>query len=290
MIRDLPFSSLIGNTPCLQLAEASVRYGCRVYGKIEVRNPTGSHKDRESLEVIRDVLARGFDSVGCASTGNAAISLAALSRMVGLTCHIYVSSGIPREKLNLIRAFHPVLHRVDGSYEKAVRDSNREMKENGVYVANPGQCRAKIDGDKKIGLEIADEICPDVLVCPTNNGTHLIGVWEGLKEKNIKPVIVAATTKRTKIADSIGGFHRYEGARWKDFLRNSGARVINVNDQQIQDALNLLLRDGVVAEPAAAAGLAALERLKLEKTAVVCCTITGTGIKFPRLLRKLLVT
>jgi threonine synthase len=284
----LPVAVLIGKTPCIELEQSSAHYGCHVFGKIETRNPTGSHKDRENLEVIKDALAHGFDAVGCASTGNAAISLAALSRMIGLECHIYVSSGISKEKLNLIRSFHPILHRVSGAYEQAVHESNEEMRDEGIYVANPGQCRAKIEGDKKIGLEIADEISPDILVCPTNNGTHLIGVWEGINQKRLNPVTIAATAKRTTIADSISGFHRFEGLRWENFLRISGTRVINITDRQIQNALNLLFRDGIIAEPAAATSLAALDHLKLKKTAITCCTITGSGMKFPLLLGKLL--
>ena len=286
----LAFASLIGNTPCLHLLNSSAHYGCRIYGKIETRNPTGSHKDRESLDVIRDALSHGYHAVGCASTGNAAISLAALSSMIGLTCHIYVSSGISKEKLNLIRSFHPILHRVDGSYEQAVHESNVEMREDNIYVANPGQCRAKIEGDKKIGLEIANKISPDVLVCPANNGTHIIGVWEGIKEKNLRPVTIAATAKRTTIADSIGGFHRFEADRWKGFLRNSATQVINVNDSQIQNAMNLLLRDGIITEPAGATSLAALDHLDIQKNYTICCTITGSGLKFPRMLQRLLNT
>jgi threonine synthase len=284
----LQVAALIGKTPCIELAQASAHYGCRVFGKIETRNPTGSHKDRENLEAIRDALTHGFNSVGCASTGNAAISLAALASMTGLECHIYVSSGISREKLNLIHAFHPILHRVSGGYEQAVHESNEEMREENIYVANPGQCRAKIEGDKKIGLEIANEISPDVLVCPANNGTHLIGVWEGIKQKRLNPVTIAATAKRTRIADSISGFHRFEGLRWENFLHLSRTRVINIADQQIQNALNLLLQDGIIAEPAAATSLAAVGHLHVAKTTIVCCTITGSGIKFPHLLEKLL--
>lgn len=284
----LQVAALIGNTPCIELAQASAHYGCRVFGKIEIRNPTGSHKDRENLEAIRDAIAHGFNAVGCASTGNAAISLAALANMIGLECHIYVSSGISKEKLNLIRAFHPILHRVSGGYEQAVHESNEEMREENIYVANPGQCRAKIEGDKKIGMEIANEISPDVLVCPANNGTHLIGVWEGIKQERLNPITIAATAKRTDIADSISGFHRFEGPRWENFLHLSRTRVINIADQQIRNALNLLLQDGIIAEPAAATSLAAVGHLNVAKRTIVCCTITGSGIKFPHLLEKLL--
>jgi threonine synthase len=284
----MPLADLIGKTPCVQLPHASAYYGCQVYGKIEARNPTGSHKDRENWEAINDALALGFDAIGCASTGNAAISLAALSRIVGLTCHIYVSTGISLEKLNLIRSFHPILHRIRGGYEQAVELSNLQMREHNIYVANPGQCLAKIEGDKRIGLEIADEISPNLLVCPANNGTHLIGVWQGIRQKRLNPITIAATAKRTRIADSISGFHRFEGDRWENFLRDSAAQVVNIDDRQIRNAMKLLLQDGIIAEPAAATSLAAIGNIKTDKSTLACCTITGSGMKFPCLLRKIL--
>ena len=283
-----PPLDLIGKTPCIQLTHASAYYGCRIYGKIETRNPTGSHKDRENWEAINDALALGFDAIGCASTGNAAISLAALSRIIGLTCHIYVSTGISLEKLNLIRSFHPILHRIRGGYEEAVQISNQQMREQNIYVANPGQCLAKIEGDKGIGMEIADVISPNLLICPANNGTHLIGVWEGIREKRLNPTTIAATAKRTTIADSISGFHRFEGQRWENFLRDSGAQIVNIDDRQIRNAMKLLLQDGIIAEPAAATSLAAIGSVKTDKSTLACCTITGSGMKFPCLLRKIL--
>jgi threonine synthase len=281
---------LIGNTPCIELAAASVYIGCRVYGKIETVNPTGSHKDRENLEVVRYAINNGFKDVGCASTGNAAISLAALSRMLGLTCHIYISSGIWPEKLSLIRAFRPVIHVIRGSYEEAIERSKKEMDKAGVYAANPGQCIAKIEGNRNIGREICREIAPDVIVCPTNNGTHFIGVWEGIRESHLNPMVIAATARSTKIADSIAGFHRYEGRRWNEAAKESKVQIVNVSDREIREGLAVLLRDGIIAEPAAATGIAALTHIKtLNRQSVACCTITGNGLKFPRLMQQLLV-
>jgi len=69
------------NTPLKFLRTFSKAHNARIYGKLELFNPTGSHKDRESWEVLRDMKNKGFDAVGCASTGNAAISL-----LLMLTC------------------------------------------------------------------------------------------------------------------------------------------------------------------------------------------------------------
>lgn len=281
---DLSFAKLIGKTPCTELQSVSASYGYRVFGKLETQNPTGSHKDRENLEVIRDAISKGFREVGCASTGNAAISLAALSRMARLICHIFVSTKIAPDKLSLIRGFRPVLHVVRGTYAEAVERSTDEMNRKGIYVANPGQSIAKIEGDRNIGREVAESIKPAAIVCPTNNGTHFIGVVQGIGEKGLRPIAIAATASKTNVADSISGFHKYEGHRWEESVKQTNARVVDVSDPEIIQALRLLLQDGIIAEPAAASGIAALRKVRLPRHAVVCCTITGSGMKFPRLL------
>ena len=135
--------------------------------------------------------------------------------------------------------------------------------------------------------EIARKIKPDFIVCPVNNGTHFIGVWQGITESKMAPAAIAATAKNTRIADSISGFHKYEGQLWKKTVTESRARVINISDREIRSALMIVLRDGLIAEPAAVTGIAALKHLDVAKGAVVCCTITGTGLKFPQLLQDL---
>ena len=71
-------------TPLIKIEKMSDRLKLNVYGKIETVNQTGSHKDRESVRIVSDALDRGYSSIGCASTGNAAISVSAYSYAAGL--------------------------------------------------------------------------------------------------------------------------------------------------------------------------------------------------------------
>ncbi len=50
------------------------------------------------------------------------------------------------------------------------------------------------------------------------------------------------------------------------------------------------MKQGVVAEPASAASIAALEYFSLDRNDSVCCTITGSGMKYPGLLSKMIVS
>ena len=270
------------NTPLIRFDEISKKMRVDVYGKIETGNPTGSHKDRETMEIISDVRRKGHKAVGCASTGNAAISLAAYSRMTDIICHIYVSEKIGAERMNLIRMFSPRIHIVHGAYEEAIRQSNLEMSQEAIYNANPGRCYSKVVGDSYIGKEIAAEIQPDFVTCPTNNGTLFAGVWSGLKASKVKPTMVAATAKNTEIADSIKGFHRLEEPALPNALKESNGIVIDVTDAEIEEANWLLFDEGVIAEPASAASIAAINSLEFTSEDVICCVITGSALKFPR--------
>ena len=73
----------VGNTPLIKLGNSSVfnSLSSNIYAKLELYNPTGSHKDRESLEIIAFCIKKGIKEVGCASTGNFGISLAYLSNI-----------------------------------------------------------------------------------------------------------------------------------------------------------------------------------------------------------------
>jgi len=268
------------DTPLVRFDEISKKMKTNVYGKIETGNPTGSHKDRETLEIISDVKRKGYRSVGCASTGNAAISLAAYSRMAGVTCHIYISETISQERLSLIQRFSPQVHVLKGDYRETVEQSSLEMGEKGIYDANPGVCYLKIIGDSHIGREIAEELQPTFVIVPTNNGTLFAGVWSGLKASNVKPVMVAATAKNTEIAESIKGFHRFEEPAFSNALKESNGIVVDTADAEIEEANRLLFKEGVIAEPASAASIAAINQLRVTSKDTVCCLITGSGMRF----------
>jgi threonine synthase len=275
-------------TPLIKIEKMSDRLKLNVYGKIETVNQTGSHKDRESVRMVSDALDRGFSSIGCASTGNAAISVSAYSYAAGLQCDVYISKNISQEKKALIEMFKPRIHVVDGDYTEAIKVSNLVFEEKGIYNANPGHCKAKLLGNADIGREIAKQIDPNLVICPTNNGTHLAGVWMGLRMTGTKPQMVAATAKNTEIADSISGFHQLEGDAFTDALKESNGIVIDLTDNEILEALRMLYRQGIMAEPASAASFAAIQHLDCERDDVVCCTVTGSGLRFPRLIERLL--
>jgi threonine synthase len=268
------------NTPIVKLEIESEKYHCNVYGKLETANPTGVHKDRESAMIMLDMKKRGFTELGCASTGNAAISISAFSFMNGFKSHIFVGD-IPEEKLRLISMFRPEIHRVKGGFLEAVEAMQEFVAGKRIYNANAGSCQAKLDGNSYIGCEIARDIDPDYVVCPTNNGTHFVGVGMGMMKAGSKAKMVAAVAPRSKVATSITGFSAIEQPKIDNVLMETQGVLVEISDHELIASTKSLMKQGVFAEPSSAASVAALSHVDLPKDNVVCCTVTGSAMKYP---------
>jgi len=101
-------TSLIGNTPLVRLSRIVPEGSANIYVKLEYLNPTGSHKDRIALYMIKDAVSRGLikpgDYVIEASSGNTAISVAWLASLLGFKSLIVVNENVSPSKLDMIRA------------------------------------------------------------------------------------------------------------------------------------------------------------------------------------------
>jgi cysteine synthase A len=80
---------LVGHTPLVRLARVA-RRGASVVGKLEVRNPGASVKDRPALAMIQEAEQTGKIGAGAviveATSGNTGISLAMIAAVRGYRC------------------------------------------------------------------------------------------------------------------------------------------------------------------------------------------------------------
>jgi len=229
---------------------------------------------------------RGLAEVVCVSTGNAAISISAFAFMNGFKSHIFVGD-IPDEKLQLIKIFRPEIHKVDGGFFEAIDAMRKYIARKKVYNATAGYCPAKLEGNSFIGCEIARDLNPDFVVCPTNNGTHFVGVGMGLRRSGSKAKMVAAIAPRSTVASSITGFLAIEQPKIDITIRETEGLLVKVSDEELVTSTKNLAKQGIFAEPASAASVAALSHISHIKDRVVCCTITGAAFKYPLVMRDL---
>lgn len=277
------------NTPITELPTESKRFHCRVYAKLEIVNPTGVHKDRESAMIMLDMRKKSLDELACTSTGNAAISISAFAYMNQFRPHIFVGD-ISEDKLQLIRLFEPEIHKVRGAYLEALGAMLEYVKGTRIYNASAGYCQAKLEGNSYIGQEIANDLNPDYVICPTNNGTHFVGVGMGIRRAGCGAKMIAATAPHSAVASSITGFYAVEQPKIDQTIKMTDGQLCQIDDDELLESTRSLAKQGIFVEPASAASVAALPHVNPDKNSVVCCTVTGSAFKYPIALQNSLRT
>ncbi len=277
--------------------------------KDDTRNPSASLKDRASIIAV--MLAEG-GTVACASTGNAASSLAVQAASFGLPCYIFVPQNAPRAKIMQLLMCGATVFSVAGSYDDAFDLCIEACNTFGWYNRNTGYNPYLVEGKKTVGLEIAEQLgwqVPDAVLVPTGDGCIISGVYRGFEDlyrlgmvdrlprliavqAEGSPAIVRALEgdgavrpyPANTIADGISVGMPRNGAMAVRHIRQSGGFGITVSDAEILSAeKELAMRTGVFAEPSGAASYAGLLRLladgKLAKNECVVLLITGSGLK-----------
>jgi threonine synthase len=268
-------------TPLIRSDHLSGRHGVEVWLKLECANPTGSHKDRESALIVGACSALGYSKVGCASTGNLAISLSYYAQLAGIECHIWVSPDASKPELGRwLRTFGAVVHPCNGKLAELYEMSNAAMKRLDIFNGNPGMSDVKLEGNRQIAREITEERPGlDWIVCPINNGSHFIGVAQGLFGTQSH---LAGVYSYSALAHSIQGFHASEGLeKIHQTVAEIAGCLIEATDHDIENGITSLLKDGIIAEPSSAGSVGILSKLSLQRDQSVCCIITGSGLKWP---------
>ena len=303
----------VGWTPIVRADSLARHLGLEtLYLKDDGRNPSGSLKDRASSVGIVKAREKRQKIVACASTGNAASSLAGMAASLGLRSVIFVPERAPEPKVTQLLIFGATVLRVRGSYEDAFHLSQSSCEQWGWYNRNSAINPYLVEGKKTAGLEICEQLAwqvPDWVAVSVGDGCTIAGVWKGFYEMKMlgliartpkmlgvqaagaAPVTAAFRTgeplkpvETQTIADSIAvGVPR----NWKKAvlaIQASGGTMINVQDEEILEAMRCAGRlTGIFAEPAAATAVAgvrsAVEESIIGRKASVLAVVTGNGLK-----------
>ena len=181
-----PTSGSLGWTPIIEAPRLAKALGIgRLRLKDEGRNPSGSFKDRPSSVGVARAMQEGFHEVACASTGNAATSLAYSAAVAGLLCNIFVAKFVPQGKLAQLLAYGARVFRVQGSYAQAYDLCTQACQRFGWYNRNAAVNPYLVEGKKTGGMEVAEQCAddpPDWVVCSVGDGCSIAGVYKGMVE------------------------------------------------------------------------------------------------------------
>jgi len=287
--------------------------------KDEGVNPTGSLKDRASVVATMKAIEEGHKTIACASTGNAASSLAGNASKMGLSTVIFVPKRAPRGKLTQLLAYGADVISVQGDYKEAFKLSRDAINHYGWYNRNAAINPHMVEGKKTVAYEIIEQLDfnpPDWIVVSVGDGCTIGGVYNGLHDfyalglidripkilgvqsegcapfykawKTGKPI---EETDENTLADSIAvGIPRNPVKALRAVDKSKGAWVTVTDDAIIEAVKTLGKKEGLFCEPAAAAAYAGLEKALdqsiIKKGDHVSVILTGNGLKDPDTIGK----
>ncbi|MDH1521874.1 pyridoxal-phosphate dependent enzyme [Achromobacter mucicolens] len=298
-----------GGTPCLAAPDLAREEGVgALWLKCESANPTGSHKDRMSAQLVSRARLAGATRVAAASSGNAGVSLAAYCAAAGLEADIAITRNCPPLQREAMERFGARLRAFEDSLGRwpYVADLCRNHGAfAGTNYLNPpvGTHPYGVEGYKPIAQEILDDCgVPTDIIVPTARGDLLWGIYLGWQHllatgritrlPRLHAVEPYARLSRALTTGDARG--QWESATQQysiaggtctlqalEALSRSGGMPVETSDAQAGDARLRLERMGLGAELSSAAALAAVARLrragKLDAESTVVLMLTSDG-------------
>jgi threonine synthase len=307
----------VGGTPLVKADRLAAALGVK---KLWLKNdavnfPTLSFKDRVVSVALSKAREFGANTVGCASTGNLANSVAALAASSGLATYILVPADLEATKLLGTSVYGAKLVRVTGTYDQVNRLCTQIAFKYGWALVNINLRPFYAEGSKTFGYEIAEQLgwrLPQHIVCPMAGGSLIGKIAKGFKEltnlglvtaqptrfhgaqaagcspistavkkgaENHRPVKQPNTIARSlAIGDPADGFFAIK------LIRESGGWAEDATDEEISEAMLLLAQtEGIFAETAGGVTVAVARKLiqqgRIARDEEIVLAITGNGLK-----------
>lgn len=307
----------VGGTPLVRADRLAAELGIeRLWIKNDAVNfPTLSFKDRVVAVALSKAREFGYDTVGCASTGNLANSVAANAAAAGLKSVILVPADLERAKVLGTSVFGAKVVAVRGTYDEVNRLCQQIADQYGWGLVNINLRPFYAEGSKTFGYEIAEDLgwrLPRHVVCPMAGGSLIgkiakafgelakVGLIEGqavsfhgAQATGCNPISEAVKSGReahrpvrkpNTIAKSLAIGDPADGLFACQLIRESGGWAEDVSDEEIREAMALLARtEGVFAETAGGVTVAVARKLieqgRIGRDEEIVLCITGNGLK-----------
>ena len=282
-----------GNTPLIEAPAAARWAGLeRLSFKHQGFNPTGSFKDNGMTCGVAQAVRLGMCRVACVSTGNTSASMAAYASAAGLQPVVFVPHGnIAFGKLAQALEYGAITFQVEANFDQILALVRVLAERLGIYLLNSIN-PFRIEGQKTIMVELLDQRdwgVPDWIVLPGGNLGNTAAFGKGLRELLAAGLIPRLPRLAVIQAEGAAPFYelfrRGEGklepvpnpetlatairigdpVSWPKALhevRASKGLVEKVTEQEIADAKAVIGRCGIGCEPASAATLAGIRKLR----------------------------
>ncbi len=308
----------VGGTPLIRADRLAKALGiAELYIKNDaVNHPTLSFKDRVVAVALSKAVEFGFTTVGCASTGNLAGSVAANAAAAGLEAYVLIPNNLEQGKVLGAQIYGAKVIAIEGNYDHVNRLCSQIAFRYGWGFVNVNLRPFYGEGSKSMGFEIAEDLgwrAPDHVVVPMAGGSLIGKLYKAFKEFELlgfldapvntrmfgaqaagcNPITNTVKTASGKIrpvrnpntiAKSLAIGDPADGFFASQLMRETGGWGEDVDDDAIIDGMRLLAEtEGIFTETAGGVTLAVTKKLieqgRIDRDGSTVICITGNGLK-----------
>src|SRR6478752_6210735 len=286
-------------TPLEQCQRLSAQTGLTVLLKREDLQVVRSYKVRGAYNLMAQLTpAERGAGVVCASAGNHAQGVSYACRALDIKGRIYLPNTTPRQKRDRILSHGAgmvELVMTGDTFDDAATAAAEHAAESGAVLVAPFDDPRTIAGQGTVVRELLQQLgrTPDVIVVPVGGGGLIAGIVTYLRERAPRvriigaepagaPSMIAAMAAGGPVSLEAmdpfvdGAAVRRVGALPYQIVAGAEVQLVPVDEGAICTAmLRLYQNEGIVAEPAGALAVAALDDLVLEPGSTVVALVTG---------------
>jgi threonine synthase len=307
----------VGGTPLIRAPRLADALGVeQLWIKNDAVNyPTLSFKDRVVAVALSKAQEFGFETVGCASTGNLANSVAANGAAAGLETYVFIPADLEEAKVLATSVYGAHVIAVRGTYDEVNRLCTQIAFSYRWGFVNINLRPFYAEGSKTVGFEIAEQLgwrAPRHIVVPMAGGSligkihkafqelHRVGLIDepvcrihGAQAEGCNPISAAVKNgwethrpvrKPSTIAKSLAIGDPADGYFAARVIRDTGGWADDASDGEITEAMALLAQtEGIFAETAGGVTVAVTRKLieqgRIPRDEEIVICITGNGLK-----------
>lgn len=280
-------------TPLLRSDALDAATGAEVFVKAECLQRGGAFKMRGAANAIGalapDVRARGVIAF---SSGNHAIAVSTAAKVFGIEATIVMPSDAPKIKLETTRSLGATVVTYDRVKESREEIGAKLAAEKGASLIKPFDDPFVVAGQGTCGLEIGEEISPDIAIVPASGGGLAAGVALALPSAKVFAVEpqehddIARTLAAGSIQRNAPGIRSICDGLLTERMgeipfaiaRERFAGAVGVSDDAVRRAMKFAFRYlKIVLEPSGAASLAATLEGRLELKGKTVAVVASGG-------------
>lgn len=308
---------VVKETPLIFNRGLSEKFGAKIYLKREDLQIVRSYKLRGAYNRMRALTsAEKKRGIVCASAGNHAQGVAFSCSALKVRGVVFMPRNTPRQKVDRVHVLGGkwvTVELVGDSFDEAYKEARALSDTQKIVFVHPFNDPLVIAGQGTVGVEILEQANEpiDYLLVPIGGGGLISGTGSYFRVRSpttkiigVEPLGAPAMYESLKAGKQVelekidtfvdGAAVRKVGDLTLSLTKKIADDVLLVPEGKVcQEMITLYQRDGIVAEPAGALSVAALDKLgpKLKGKTVVCVLSGGNNdiSRYPEIIERSLV-